>query len=67
MFVDPSRWLQSWLQFMLSVELPLPSLLRLWDFYFSDDECVHMHMFVCLGVLQVRPAAQKPNGNVVAK
>jgi hypothetical protein len=53
MFIDPSRWLQSWLHFMLSVELPLPSLLRLWDYYFSDDECLHMHMFVCLGVLQV--------------
>ncbi len=53
LFVDTSLWLPSWLQFLLSVELPLPALLRLWDFYFSDDECVQMHMFVCLGMLQV--------------
>ena len=57
LFVDTSRWLQSWLQFLLSVELPLPTLLRLWDFYFSDDGCVQMHMFVCLGMLQVRAQA----------
>ena len=53
MRVDTAPWLLSWLQFLLSVELPMPSLLRLWDYYFSDDECVHTHMFVCLGVLQV--------------
>ena len=53
MFVDTSLWLPSWLRFLLSVELPLPSLLRLWDFYFSDDDCVQLHMFVCLGMLQV--------------
>ncbi len=57
MFVDTARWLQSWLQFLLSVELPLSPLLRLWDYYLSDVECVQMHMFVCLGVLQVPAAA----------
>jgi hypothetical protein len=57
LFVDSAAWLPSWLQFLLSVQLPLSSLLRLWDFYFSDDECVHLHMFVCLGVLQVEPPA----------
>ena len=54
MFIDTSKWLLSWLQFLFSVELPLSSLLRLWDFYFSDDECVQLHMFVCLGMLQVQ-------------
>ena len=57
LFVDTARWLPSWLQFLLSVELPLASLLRLWDFYFAGDECVQMHMFVCLGLLQVSGAA----------
>ncbi len=53
LFIDTTRWLPSWLQFLLSVELPLQSLLRLWDYYFAGDECVQMHMFVCLGLLQV--------------
>ncbi len=66
MRVDTAPWLLSWLQFLLSVELPMPSLLRLWDYYFSDDECVHTHMFVCLGVLQVLVISppQPPGHNV---
>lgn len=47
--VDVNEWATSWLQHLLSRELPLPCLLRLWDVYFSQGGKLENHVFVCLG------------------
>jgi hypothetical protein len=49
--VQPSEWAQSWLRWLLSKELPLSSVIRLWDTYFSANEGLDLHMYVCLAVL----------------
>ncbi|KAI9595968.1 rab-GTPase-TBC domain-containing protein [Syncephalis fuscata] len=50
--VDVNEWATSWLQFLLSKELPLPCLLRLWDIYFSLDGVLENHVYVCLALLR---------------
>ncbi|KAI8049019.1 rab-GTPase-TBC domain-containing protein [Syncephalis plumigaleata] len=50
--VDVNEWATSWLQFLLSKELPLPCLLRLWDIYFSLDGKLENHVYVCLALLR---------------
>ena len=51
-------WLQSWLQFLLARDLPLPCLLRLWDSYFAytashgHEATLQLHIYVCLAVLE---------------
>ncbi|KAI9137319.1 ankyrin repeat-containing protein [Paraphysoderma sedebokerense] len=47
--VDPNEWATSWLQCLLSKELPLDCVLRLWDTYFSDRDGLNLHIYVCLG------------------
>jgi len=43
----------SWLQYLLSRELPLDCVLRLWDTYFAiDSEKFELHMYVCLAILE---------------
>jgi hypothetical protein len=49
--VQPNDWAQSWLQWVLSRELPLSSLVRLWDTYLSCDEGLELHLYVCLAIL----------------
>jgi hypothetical protein len=49
--IQPNDWAQSWLQFLLSRELPLPSVLRLWDTYFSAPQSLQLHLYVCLAIL----------------
>jgi len=43
----------SWLQYLLSKELPLDCVLRLWDTYFATDaeQSFELHMYVCLAIL----------------
>jgi len=39
------------LEFLLAKELPLHSVMRLWDTYFASDEGLRMHPYVCLAIL----------------
>ena len=56
-------WCIPWLRFLLSKELPLPAVVRLWDTYFalffytqqsdaSVDALLEFHMYACLAVLE---------------
>jgi hypothetical protein len=56
-------WCIPWLRFLLSKELPLPAVVRLWDTYFalffdtqqsdaSIDALLDFHMYACLAVLE---------------
>lgn len=47
--VNANEWIVSWLQWLLSKELPLDCLLRLWDFYFAEG--TSLHLFVCLAIV----------------
>ncbi|KAJ1921928.1 hypothetical protein H4219_000275 [Mycoemilia scoparia] len=49
--VDMNEWASSWLRYLLSRELPLPCILRLWDVYFSQPEFMDFHPYVCLAIL----------------
>ncbi|KXS11016.1 RabGAP/TBC [Gonapodya prolifera JEL478] len=51
--VDFADWARSWFQFFLSKELPLECVARLWDTYFSVDEGIELHLFVCLAILKL--------------
>lgn len=48
--VAPASWAVSWLEGLLSQELPMPCVLRLWDTYLAEND-LSLHLFVCLGVL----------------
>ncbi len=48
--IQPNDWAQSWLRYLLSRELPLVSLLRLWDTFFSTDMGLDLHIYVALGM-----------------
>ncbi|KAI8923635.1 rab-GTPase-TBC domain-containing protein [Entophlyctis helioformis] len=45
------EWATSWFQHLLSRELPLECIVRLWDTYFAIPEGVSMHVYVCLAIL----------------
>lgn len=45
------EWLVPWLQSLLSKELPLENVLRLWDTYFASMEEDDLHIYVCLSIL----------------
>jgi hypothetical protein len=47
--VDMNEWITSWLQYLLAKELPLPCLVQLWDVYFSSEDGLENHIYVCLG------------------
>lgn len=49
--INSNDWAPSWLQFLLSYELPLDCVMRLWDTYFSDPQGLELHLYVCLTVL----------------
>lgn len=36
-------------QYVLSPNLPLDCLFRLWDTYFSTEEGLDLHLYVCIG------------------
>jgi len=50
--VDINEWASSWLQNLFAKELQFENLLRLWDTYFSIDDPIEFHPYVCLAVLK---------------
>jgi hypothetical protein len=49
--VDTKEWIQSWIESLLSKQLPIECILRLWDTYFSSPEGLNNHVYVCLAIL----------------
>lgn len=47
--IHPRDWVSSWLKWLLSKELPLYCLTRLWDTYFADG--LGLHIYVCLAIV----------------
>eukprot|EP00033_Pygsuia_biforma_P003328 GCRY01003647.1.p1 GENE.GCRY01003647.1~~GCRY01003647.1.p1 ORF type:complete len:343 (-),score=85.49 GCRY01003647.1:76-1104(-) len=48
-----NEWALEWVQSLLASALPLQSVTRLWDTYFSVmDDITDLHCYVCLAVLQ---------------
>ncbi|KAI8907279.1 rab-GTPase-TBC domain-containing protein [Gorgonomyces haynaldii] len=41
----------SWFEYLLSKQLPLECVLRLWDTYFSSPDGLSLHPYVCLALL----------------
>lgn len=50
--VDINEWASSWLQNLLAKELQFEDLLRLWDTYFSIENPMEFHPYVCLALLK---------------
>eukprot|EP00742_Colponemidia_sp_Colp-10_P006404 GILJ01006862.1.p1 GENE.GILJ01006862.1~~GILJ01006862.1.p1 ORF type:complete len:227 (-),score=34.97 GILJ01006862.1:288-968(-) len=50
--LEPNEWAMPWMQYLLCRELPLESLLRLWDTYFASHESFDLHVYVCLAILE---------------
>ncbi|KAJ2699858.1 hypothetical protein FB645_005185 [Coemansia sp. IMI 203386] len=50
--LDVGEWASSWLRYLLSKELPVPSVLSLWDVYFAMPDYIDFHPFVCLAILR---------------
>ncbi|KAK9768010.1 hypothetical protein K7432_001695 [Basidiobolus ranarum] len=50
--VDLNEWATSWLLHLLAKELPLECLLRLWDSYFSSNDFLELHLYVCIAMLR---------------
>ncbi|KAL1922349.1 uncharacterized protein VTP21DRAFT_9888 [Calcarisporiella thermophila] len=46
------EWITNWLQYLLSKELRMENLLRLWDTYFSISDFLDFHPYVCLAILK---------------
>ncbi len=51
--IEFREWASAWFQNLLSKELPLECVLRLWDTYFSSDEGLELHTYVCLAILKL--------------
>jgi hypothetical protein len=50
--ISINEWAIFWLQNLLSRELPLDNVLRLWDTYFaSQPEDSDLHIYVCIAIL----------------
>jgi len=49
--INPTSWVLSWLQGMLSRELPLEAVHQLWDFYLADEAGFAVHPFVCIAII----------------
>jgi len=70
--IDANAWIPSWLRFLLARELHLNSVLRLWDTYFSCQESLELHTYVCLGkyddgrkcIMLLFPSALSRSGSV---
>ncbi|KAF9426252.1 hypothetical protein BGZ76_002844 [Entomortierella beljakovae] len=50
--VDIKEWAASALQFVLSRELSLENLMRLWDTYFAMPNWIELHPYFCLAILK---------------
>jgi len=57
--VSAKDWLLPWLRFLLAKELPVQSVLKLWDVYFAHEQQAshgayfELHPYVCLAILQL--------------
>ncbi|KAF2073773.1 hypothetical protein CYY_004907 [Polysphondylium violaceum] len=49
--ISNNDWATSWIQNLLSCELPIDCVLRLWDTYLSASLGLDLHVFVCLAIL----------------
>ncbi len=49
--VEPNDWANPWIRYMLSRELPMSVVCRLYDQYFATDD-FDLHYYVCLAILQ---------------
>lgn len=49
--VEPNEWCLPWIKYLLSKELPIECVKRLWDTYFSTHD-FDLHIYVCLAILQ---------------
>jgi len=49
--VEPNDWANPWIRYMLSRELPMNFVCRLYDQYFATDD-FDLHYYVCLAILQ---------------
>jgi hypothetical protein len=49
--VETREWVVLWFQTLLSKQLPMECVLRLWDAYFSDHDGLLFHCYVCLAIL----------------
>ncbi|KAG0303815.1 hypothetical protein BGZ98_006244 [Dissophora globulifera] len=50
--VDIKEWAASALQFVLSRELSIENLMRLWDTYFAVPDWIDLHPYFCLAILR---------------
>ncbi|GJQ15911.1 hypothetical protein GpartN1_g7702.t1 [Galdieria partita] len=51
--LEPFDWIPSWIRNLLSRELPMECVLRLWDTYFASEEGLSLHSYVCLAVMDM--------------
>eukprot|EP01095_Lingulamoeba_sp_RSL-Kostka_P001791 TRINITY_DN1258_c0_g1_i1.p1 TRINITY_DN1258_c0_g1~~TRINITY_DN1258_c0_g1_i1.p1 ORF type:complete len:290 (-),score=69.44 TRINITY_DN1258_c0_g1_i1:193-1062(-) len=51
--INQNDWAMSWLKWLLSKELPIDCVSRLWDTYFSSDVGIGLHIYVCLAIIDV--------------
>ena len=51
--VDFKDFTTSWLSTLLAKELPIDCVLRLWDLYFSRNDGLHLHVYVCIAILNL--------------
>lgn len=51
--LEPLDWIPSWIRNLLSRELPMDCVLRLWDTYFACEEGLSLHGYVCLAVIDM--------------
>ncbi|KAK4703364.1 hypothetical protein P7C70_g2858, partial [Phenoliferia sp. Uapishka_3] len=49
--VDVRELASAWLQWYFAKEMPVDILMRLWDVYFSVEDLVDLHQYVCLAIL----------------
>ncbi|KAL9656231.1 hypothetical protein ABK040_007846 [Willaertia magna] len=49
--LEPNEWALPWVKYLLSKQLPMDCVLRLWDTYFATND-FDLHIYVCLSVLQ---------------
>ncbi|OLY78271.1 GTPase-activating protein gyp1 [Smittium mucronatum] len=49
--INFSEFVPQWLNFILAPQLALQNTLRLWDVYFSMNDFLEFHPFVCISIL----------------
>lgn len=50
--VSLQSWALPWFEYLLSKELPIECVSRLWDVYFSQEDGLDLHPFICLAILR---------------